>query len=193
MCYSMSNLSRLSDALFLFRSSTVVCLHLISEDKMLQLFLVPKEEFFNSFPLFCLINLIISRCSNHHNNFIPITSLSQSHHYPNHIIIPVYFSWFPPPPCFPLVGGNWKILFIPASELRPLEMRLKGGGGKGSATSGPSRGAMKGLIRALRNLFFLEIMANRKTLCKAVLHRRSRDLFSSSGTGFYFLCDFKFF
>ena len=148
MCYSMSNLSRLSDALFLFRSSTVVCLHLTSEDKMLQLFLVPKEEFFNSFPLFCLINLIISRCSNHHNNFIPITSLSQSHYYPR------LFFLIPPPPCFPLVGGNWKILFIPASELRPLEMRLKGGGGKGSATSGPSRGAMKGLIRALRNLFF---------------------------------------
>ena len=148
MCYSMSNLSRLSDALFLFRSSTVVCLHLISEDKMLQLFLVPKEEFFNSFPLFCLINLIISRCSNHHNNFIPITSLSQSHLYPR------LFFLIPPPPCFPLVGGNWKILFIPASELRPLEMRLKGGGGKGSATSGPSRGAMKGLIRVLRNLFF---------------------------------------
>ena len=184
MCYSMSNLSRLSDALFLFRSSTVVCLHLISEDKMLQLFLVPKEEFFSSFPLFCLINLIISRCSNHHNNFIPITSLSQSHHYPNHIIIPVYFSWFPPPPVFPSLGEIGKSYLF-----RPLNYGLWKWGWKGVGVRGlPPRALVgvpwKALLGFYETFFFLEIMANRKTLCKAVLHRRSRDLFSSSGTGF---------
>ena len=151
MCYSMSNLSRLSDALFLFRSSTVVCLHLISEDKMLQLFLVPKEEFFNSFPLFCLINLIISRCSNHHNNFIPITSLSQSHYYPR------LFFLIPPPPVFPSLGEIGKSYLF-----RPLNYGLWKWGWKGVGVRGlPPRALVgvpwKALLGLYETFFFSKL------------------------------------
>jgi hypothetical protein len=50
---------------------------------------------------------------NQHSNCIRILSLST-----------LFFPIPPPPPsCFLPSWGNWKILFIPASELRPLEMR----------------------------------------------------------------------